>query len=666
MSKTFNLLSVGVPLDSMTTFAEFTADADARYIKLDQTTPQTMEGLADGLLNLTLGVVGTDTTTAGLAASALQSETDPLSLHLDQTGTPQEIINGTPNFAAGATGNVTAVGSPVGFSATVSGGDGSNTGAATGLYGSAYCNDSSPAYGVHGVTLGSAIGAGGYFSGFSRYAKLAGDNYGIDFSGGFYWADAAGASDALLTVSSGVISATEKSGIYLSGFYNDLGNYGGWLTYYDTIAYAESAGYAYSADYANYCYTADYVNYENDPYFQACPQDGSTYGVNNGSWTQVVGDTSFTDWRGGTAYQPTGPCQFDDDPSTPTKYARYWNTPNSSLAEWWDGTNTFTIGGASGSSYIAGSADILATLNGTYCHFIDAGTSIPFNYVNTKDSTDSVIEFGRFGRATTGTAADGIGGKIPFYLTNDNGDQEIFAQVEVIGTDVSDGSEDSDVVLKTMIAGSLTETLRIGNALTASKIVFTDASKKLTSTGIGTSSDYVKGDGSLDSTKKLTEIYSSVLASDATSFTVSSLVGDTDEIYIIKTRIKNGYNGSVGFYIRPNNDSGANYGRQLIIGATSTASAAQSTGASDGLYLGVCTALNSISHADMSFVCKSGYLRTYSAVNSREITGTTITQTQTTVGDWSDTANQVTSLVFYANQTNGLGAGSVFKIYAWR
>jgi hypothetical protein len=35
--------------------------------------------------------------------------------------------------------------------------------------------------------------------------------------------------------------------------------------------------------------------------------------------------------------------------------------------------------------------------------------------------------------------------------------------------------------------------------LTASKLVFTDASKNLTSTGIGTSSQYIKGDGSLDS-----------------------------------------------------------------------------------------------------------------------------------------------------------------------
>jgi len=48
-----------------------------------------------------------------------------------------------------------------------------------------------------------------------------------------------------------------------------------------------------------------------------------------------------------------------------------------------------------------------------------------------------------------------------------------------------------------------TNTLQI-TALIASKLVFTDASKNLTSTGIGTSSQFIKGDGSLDSSTYLT------------------------------------------------------------------------------------------------------------------------------------------------------------------
>ena len=55
MSKTFNLMSIGVPLDATTSFAELTADADARYVKLDQTTPQDITG------KWGLRFVGTDT-----------------------------------------------------------------------------------------------------------------------------------------------------------------------------------------------------------------------------------------------------------------------------------------------------------------------------------------------------------------------------------------------------------------------------------------------------------------------------------------------------------------------------------------------------------------------------------------------------------------------------
>lgn len=73
----------------------------------------------------------------------------------------------------------------------------------------------------------------------------------------------------------------------------------------------------------------------------------------------------------------------------------------------------------------------------------------------------------------------------------------------------SDSAQGSKLSLWTTPNGSVVpaERLKIDNAgivnipnLTASKAVFTDASKNLTSTGIGTSSQFIKGDGSLDST----------------------------------------------------------------------------------------------------------------------------------------------------------------------
>ena len=90
------------------------------------------------------------------------------------------------------------------------------------------------------------------------------------------------------------------------------------------------------------------------------------------------------------------------------------------------------------------------------------------------------------------------------------------------------------------LTGTTAERMRIspnGNVnianLTASKMVFTDASKNLTSTGIGTSSQFIKGDGSLDSTTYVTGtpwtslgyITLSSLSSTATGLTYTNTTG---------------------------------------------------------------------------------------------------------------------------------------------
>lgn len=305
-----------------------------------------------------------------LIATALQSETDPLSLHLDQTT--------ASTFTAG---DVTG----------------------TGLL--------SVSSGTLGLDTNTYLQTGGWYD-------------------------------------------TDQSNVYISGFYNDSG----YLTYYDTIGYAENAGYAYYADSANYAYQADYVVYENDPYFQACPYDGNTYGVNNGTWTVVAGDTTFTQWREGTAFTTSGglvgPCEFNNDSTT---YARYWNLSNSSIAEWSDGTNTFTIGGTNGLSYVAGEDDVLATRDGTYVQHIDAGTSETILYENTKDSTDTVIPFGTFGRNSTGTPANGIGGSLDLKLMNADSTKLIAGQFKLKMTDVTASAEYSELSKTILVNGSLVE-----------------------------------------------------------------------------------------------------------------------------------------------------------------------------------------------------------------
>ena len=72
------------------------------------------------------------------------------------------------------------------------------------------------------------------------------------------------------------------------------------------------------------------------------------------------------------------------------------------------------------------------------------------------------------------------------------------------GTNVGIGTTDPGAY-KLNVNGNTNITGNLNlSSLTASKVVFTDASKNLTSTGIGTASQFIKGDGSLDSNTYLT------------------------------------------------------------------------------------------------------------------------------------------------------------------
>jgi hypothetical protein len=276
------------------------------------------------------------------------------------------------------------------------------------------------------------------------------------------------ATDAVNTVFSVDASGTvdTNSDYYISGSPINVSHWTNdaqYLTYYNTISYADSAGYAstagsldynasgYSpymsvgyADNSNNAYYANYVNYENDPTFYNVPYDGIPYGYQAGTgWVQVSGDTTFTDWRAGTTYTPSGSTEFNDGAS---KIVRLWDLPNSRLSYWSDGTNTMEIGKTGSLTYIEGSSDIVSTLDGTHAYSIDAGTSIPFSFKTTKASTDSVEVIGKFQRHTTGTAGNGIGGSQDIYLTNDAGNPVLAGQIQAVMTDVSAGSE--TVVLK--------------------------------------------------------------------------------------------------------------------------------------------------------------------------------------------------------------------------
>ena len=147
------------------------------------------------------------------------------------------------------------------------------------------------------------------------------------------------------------------------------------------------------------------------------------------------------------------------------------------------------------------------------------------------------------------------------------------------------------------------------------------------------------------------------LASAQTSITISNLDGDNDKEYFLIARIINGYNGGTFYYARPNNDSGSNYGFQMIRGADSTtyASRFESDSLSD---IGYSASLNSLTLSETLLYAKSGYIRTAITKLAQSIVTTTVTGIKLTGQVWNNTADNITSLVIFADQSNGFGIGS--------
>jgi hypothetical protein len=90
------------------------------------------------------------------------------------------------------------------------------------------------------------------------------------------------------------------------------------------------------------------------------------------------------------------------------------------------------------------------------------------------------------------------------------------------------GGQDMSGAGTVNLVSSLTSGALIISSLTASKPVFTSSTKQLTSTGIGTSSQFIKGDGSLDSSTYLTSVtaHNLLSATHGDSTTGSAVLGD--------------------------------------------------------------------------------------------------------------------------------------------
>lgn len=147
-----------------------------------------------------------------------------------------------------------------------------------------------------------------------------------------------------------------------------------------------------------------------------------------------------------------------------------------------------------------------------------------------------------------------------------------------------------------------------------------------------------------------------------TTVTFSGLDGDTDGLYLLKGRLKNGAAADTLLSVRPN---GSSSNLSLISHYWNSGGAAQA-GGSDWYWLQA--ANGSGSYGDMTIcarkIANSVAQPRYAFANlwgdpSGVVHGFSIAY------KWNDTTNNLTSLDVTANQTNGIGDGSEFWLYKY-
>lgn len=156
------------------------------------------------------------------------------------------------------------------------------------------------------------------------------------------------------------------------------------------------------------------------------------------------------------------------------------------------------------------------------------------------------------------------------------------------------------------------------------------------------------------------------LTGASTSLTISGLNGDVDEEYELICRFVGGSSTAQRFYTRINNDTGSNYGYQQLEGNNTTPSAIRNVNDVIWHNLGATVAQNNIVFSHAKIKAKSGVVRTVILKNAYGVATTTVTGMEIIGQSWNNTVDNITSLVVFANQANGLGIGSRVILLAKR
>ena len=149
-----------------------------------------------------------------------------------------------------------------------------------------------------------------------------------------------------------------------------------------------------------------------------------------------------------------------------------------------------------------------------------------------------------------------------------------------------------------------------------------------------------------------------------TVINITGLDGNTDEEYEFVCRFIDGFGENCNYHLQPNGDSNsANFGSQYIDGRGTSISADRQTSTYYGFLLAYGRDLNAITMSKAILYAKSGYIRSLLNTYADGISGTTVSVIRSLGQVWNNTLDNITSLVIFANQTNGLGVGTNIELY---
>jgi len=142
----------------------------------------------------------------------------------------------------------------------------------------------------------------------------------------------------------------------------------------------------------------------------------------------------------------------------------------------------------------------------------------------------------------------------------------------------------------------------------------------------------------------------------------SGLDGNADVIYNIVGYFVAGITAAVSYVLRPNNDSGSNYGNQFMKAAATSPSAARVTSATF-ITMGGTNNVDSVSLSNVLLYAKSGYVRTAIARFNDEVNGSNVNEIWELAAVWNNTVSNITSLMIDGLSAGAIGAGSQVELW---